>query len=406
MTTAANDDRKLSAKILLALAKDERYIEQGRRILAQIWEDLHHSSSAGNNNNTTLDWAPWVLSASLYVVLTSSIIRGNKNNDNHCTLGMAQTGLEFVKSATTRRLWQLGATMGFLAVGASMWSKRNSRQNDDTNNTTANNNNLRGSQRRQAFEQSRRRMMERAQQQQQEQEQQHMPPTPTEQRTPISGDRNSGVAQTTTMMAQRLQKWGYESIQSIIHAVSSCSSTGPHDLAFHESTFSVGVWFLRLRLALLCLGVLHPAGVQTSSPKGRLHSSDNSLRLAGLLILSHAAGQLLRALSRAWVKRAVQRKLQTELPTTETVASTTTGSSEEEKSGRITKDTSITTAVVCAVCQEPRMHPACSVKCGHVLCWKCWQLWVANKAECPICRTPTRPQEILALENYSATAAD
>ena len=55
----------------------------------------------------------------------------------------------------------------------------------------------------------------------------------------------------------------------------------------------------------------------------------------------------------------------------------------------------------CGICLNERVHPAAPTACGHVFCWNCVQHWVSNvRAECPLCRAETRPQDIIPLYNY------
>ena len=55
----------------------------------------------------------------------------------------------------------------------------------------------------------------------------------------------------------------------------------------------------------------------------------------------------------------------------------------------------------CGICLNERVHPAAPSACGHVFCWDCVLHWVGNvRAECPLCRAPTRPQDIIPLYNY------
>jgi hypothetical protein len=62
------------------------------------------------------------------------------------------------------------------------------------------------------------------------------------------------------------------------------------------------------------------------------------------------------------------------------------------------------TTTTCAICRTDRKHPAASISCGHVCCWKCLNQWVTNvRPECPLCRSPCRPQNILALYHYEQT---
>lgn len=55
----------------------------------------------------------------------------------------------------------------------------------------------------------------------------------------------------------------------------------------------------------------------------------------------------------------------------------------------------------CGICLNERVHPAAPSACGHVFCWDCVLHWVSNvRAECPLCRAETRPQDIIPLYNY------
>ena len=55
----------------------------------------------------------------------------------------------------------------------------------------------------------------------------------------------------------------------------------------------------------------------------------------------------------------------------------------------------------CGICLNERINPAASSRCGHVFCWNCILHWVSNvRAECPLCRAPIRPQDVLPLYNH------
>lgn len=57
---------------------------------------------------------------------------------------------------------------------------------------------------------------------------------------------------------------------------------------------------------------------------------------------------------------------------------------------------------LCGICLNERIDPAAPYVCGHVFCWNCILHWVSNvRAECPLCRAQTRPQDIIPLYNYA-----
>jgi len=61
-------------------------------------------------------------------------------------------------------------------------------------------------------------------------------------------------------------------------------------------------------------------------------------------------------------------------------------------------------SIQCSICMNNRTHPATLITCGHVFCWGCVHHWISMvRMECPICRSVTRPQDVLPLYHYVAS---
>lgn len=56
-------------------------------------------------------------------------------------------------------------------------------------------------------------------------------------------------------------------------------------------------------------------------------------------------------------------------------------------------------SIVCHLCSGDRTQPTSTI-CGHIFCWNCIHLWLKERNECPICRTPTEPSRLIHLINF------
>ena len=54
---------------------------------------------------------------------------------------------------------------------------------------------------------------------------------------------------------------------------------------------------------------------------------------------------------------------------------------------------------VCILCLNKYNKVSCT-PCGHLFCWPCIHLYLAEKNNCPKCKSSCKPQEILFLQNY------
>lgn len=52
----------------------------------------------------------------------------------------------------------------------------------------------------------------------------------------------------------------------------------------------------------------------------------------------------------------------------------------------------------CAMCVDCAKD-ASAIPCGHVYCWNCIAGWLRTNRQCPLCRMPCEPQQIVLLRN-------
>lgn len=366
---------------LLALAKDERYVRQCDELIQNILGgDSQHYRKAGKG----LAWL-------LYAVLV--VRRTNK------TLGMEFCGLKVDRG---RRLWMFMALSAISSMGVDLYFRTQAAAEEGSQDQSEA---LRGQARRDFFEAQRRAMLQRAtnpsfssnannQQQQQ---------TPQRSQTPSR----------LQVVYTKLQELVKQTVQEL--SSSTMIEEGPH--ALPNSTHSAALlakWILRFSLVHFCLKGNFPVwnllGINIKNEAKKQGSGNllanrpNLHRFVALLMLQQVAATVVRGsvqfLTRLWIRRqqelidvvGAQRHLQESgaIPLrhdNDALASSTQNNSNHD--------------LVCGICKLPRSHPAVPKACGHVFCWPCLYQWThAQRPECPLCRAPCRPQEILPLYYY------
>mmetsp|Transcript_62223 Transcript_62223/g.184036 ORF Transcript_62223/g.184036 Transcript_62223/m.184036 type:complete len:489 (-) Transcript_62223:31-1497(-) len=216
--------------------------------------------------------------------------------------------------------------------------------------------------------------------------------------------------------------------------------------SFNQSYHIVSVikWALRLHLAIFYLEGKYPtwshrlAGVRmTSSPSpgavscGKIVSDRPAYRVLGLILVAQAASVLLGTAARMGIDAVHQWRIRWEASAAEETRTIQRNEHETpESSDRVRQSCAeslerrvpsissvgnsapqrqrirqsidrLSSVPTCGICIRPRIHPAVSRNCGHVLCWECIQRWIGTvKEECPVCRAPAGPGDIIPLYGY------
>ena len=349
MSSPSNIEQGASVvpETLLAFAKDQRYVEQVKELLARIVQI---------DNEEILQMSTGCLSTVLYGLLV--LVRTKR------TAGMAATGIEFETASRGRLLCSVLVSAGWVLGVRYACMNRNTCER------------LTGAARRRVFEEQRRRMIERS----------------TAQETSPRGLKN----------LIRSQNVPWKHYLSRCLPALAAEPEGPHQVTTtnsNQQNYDLLVWMLRLHLALYCVNgryasLIHRLIVRRPfraiANQTPLVNRPKSMRGIGGLLLAQAAVTLMQTLSQKWMNLCADHRVKAMLtrPSIIHIEGSPARPSEDDM-------------VLCAICHQPREFPACPCTCGHVFCWHCLQQWVTFNVEaCPLCRRPCEKQDIVFLRNY------
>lgn len=187
---------------------------------------------------------------------------------------------------------------------------------------------------------------------------------------------------------------------------------GPHYRYTNQavvSTFSVATWIIRLHLAQYCVTGKYPSilhrflGLEHDRHATRIAFRPNLHRAIAVLIGIQASSTLTRYFAN-WFAKQMAVYLESSKHAGSAQSSSNTLFPDDNRKGNLSL--SPKSMNTCAICRMDRSHPAAPSSCGHVCCWDCLVQWVSTvRPECPLCRAPCRPQDILALYNYEAPSS-
>lgn len=53
----------------------------------------------------------------------------------------------------------------------------------------------------------------------------------------------------------------------------------------------------------------------------------------------------------------------------------------------------------CLLCSNEKINNPAVSDCGHIFCYDCYIKWTSKRLNCPLCRNPTHPREIVLIRN-------
>ena len=379
--SSSQTNASLVPDVLLAVAKDARYLDQCKSLLVQV---------LGTSNDHDDERRASLAATVFYVMLV--LLRQGKS------IGEETLGIEY----ETKR-WRLVVGSLVVAFGRHWAETLTTISNSSTGTENRNNEALRGSQRHAIFEQQRQRMIQQATVRDEQQISQNQ--TEDQRRSVSSAAGPLGIRwNIKALLKQLLTSLGtsssslFNGLAESPHLLESSSQVQPRA--------SLGAWLVRLHLAWYCLDEEYPSvlhrifRLKQRRMESRLVHRPNTARIVGMLILMQAFGSLVpkvgKRFARWWVERVSPPDGSSSAPAIEFYS--------DAPSSQSNLSSSSTATTSCVICRQERIHTACSVKCGHLMCWSCLQQWVHEWKSCPICRLPCQAQDVMAIQCYKTTS--
>jgi Ring finger domain len=208
-----------------------------------------------------------------------------------------------------------------------------------------------------------------------------------------------------------------------IHQIQQQQQQQSHNNPETAAIQQAGRWLAKLQLAHFCWMGLYPTWVHrfaghsfvptAGEMTSRLYHQPTTAKLVGILIGAQLVVTGIQATSSAVCRWLVRREQTTGLsfspwsssqqPAAPAVIFQTARGSDNAVTAHASTDgNSRSSSSICSICKLERKNPAAPTSCGHVFCWRCLSQWVSTiRPECPLCRAECRPQDIVALHNYS-----
>ena len=161
-----------------------------------------------------------------------------------------------------------------------------------------------------------------------------------------------------------------------------------HGLFYHIGKRLAGIRYVMIRY-----------GLATSS-QGQGGPQLNTYRILGWLILLQLAIKLYSLISKRFQRLTENREAEENDNASRagTAKSKTSGLKVVMESSAL-PESAVQSNIKCPLCLE-LCRVQTTTPCGHVFCWDCIAEWSSERAECPVCRASSKPQQLVSLQYF------